>query len=80
MRKASWALIGVAAILAGGLQVADAAVTCKFIQGWCPDPDKLDKDHKPAPTPTSVPEPAMLMLLGAGVSAVGVAALRRRKK
>lgn len=29
------------------------------------------------PAPTSIPEPATLMLLGAGISAVGAAALRR---
>jgi len=41
--------------------------------------DRTNSDH-PEHRPTSVPEPATLMLLGAGVSAVGAAALRRRKR
>ncbi len=93
MRKTGWALIGVTALMAGGLQVADAAITCKIIHSWCPAPERrIDRDHgrdragdndragDKDTAPTAVPEPVTLMLLGAGVSAVGAAALRRRNK
>lgn len=88
MRKTSWALIGVAAIMASGAPIADAAVTCKLIHSWCPAPEKrIGKEGRPYgrgdrddPPATAVPEPAMLMLLGSGVAAVAAAAVRRRKK
>jgi hypothetical protein len=76
--------MGIAALTAGNLQVADAGVSCKMVRSWCPAVLKADIHHG-APkgdddrAPTSVPEPEMLALLGAGAAAVGAAALRRRK-
>ena len=77
MRKLGWALIGVTAFTAFGLQTAVAGETCKIVPSWCPA--DRDTGHGEQARATSVPEPATLMLLGAGVSAVGAAALRRRK-
>jgi len=84
MRKMGWGLISVAALMVAGSQVADAAATCKMVRSWCAkslvvtnDNNDNKKDNDRAPT--SVPEPEMLALMGAGVAAMGVAALRRRK-
>jgi PEP-CTERM motif len=84
MRKFGWALIGISALTAFGLQTAEAGVTCKMIPSFCPRDDrKTDEsktdERKGTDAPTAVPEPATLMLLAGGVSAVGAAALRRRK-
>jgi hypothetical protein len=76
MRKMGWALIGMTALMAGGLQVAEAGVSCKMIPSWCPVNRTIEEQKT---KPTSVPEPEMLMLFGAGITAVGAAALRRRK-
>ena len=46
-------------------------------QGW--DHDGGDKGSNPNGSPTSVPEPGTLVLLAAGVTAIGGAALRRRR-
>jgi len=63
-----------------GLQVAEAGASCKWVKTWCPHETKhYDNDGHPG-KPHPVPEPATLMLLGAGVSAVGAAVLRNRKK
>jgi hypothetical protein len=77
MRKMGWALIGISALMAGNMQVANAWALCTQIHDMCPGP--VDGDQGRDGQPTSVPEPATLMLLGAGVTAVGAAALRRRK-
>jgi hypothetical protein len=92
MRQLSWALIGMAGLIVIGLQTAEAGVTCRIVPGWCPPERGFNATHgnntnsnnsnseHAEQRPTSVPEPATLMLLGAGVSALGAAALRRRKQ
>lgn len=75
MRKLSWALVGIGALTAFGLQTAEAGVTCKMVPSFCPTSTEEKRNN----SPTAVPEPATLMLLAGGVSAVGAAALRRRK-
>lgn len=79
MRQLGWAL-SVTGLMLIGLQGAEAGVTCKIVPGWCPAHDNNSNVNTAGGKPTSVPEPATLMLLGAGVSAVGAAALRRRKQ
>jgi hypothetical protein len=76
MRQLSWALIGMTGLMAIGLQTAEAGSTCKILPRLCPAETNVHREDKA----TAVPEPATLILLGAGVSAVGAAALRRRKK
>lgn len=91
MRKTALGLIavaGVAAIL--GAPAANAFSTCSSVHSWC-QPQENNKgttrDGNPgsqAPggsstTSTSVPEPGTLVLLGAGVAAIGGAALRRKR-
>lgn len=87
MRQVGWAFVAVAALMAAGTPFAEAGVTCKVVPSWCPADNNLkggdDKFVRTAveSTPkTSVPEPASLLLLGAGVSAVGAAVARRRKR
>ena len=86
MRKTALALIAVAGVAAVvGAPVANATATCFAVRSWC-GPEKNDKvtvhessyvaDKKPG---TSVPEPGTLVLLAAGVTAIGGAALRRRR-
>lgn len=86
MRQLGWALIGVASLLGVGLQTAEAGSTCRVLRHMCAAAVNTSTDSNKNPVhaddtkPTQVPEPATLMLLGAGVSAVGAAALRRRKQ
>jgi hypothetical protein len=90
MRKTALALIaatGMAAIL--GAPAANAFSTCSSVHSWC-GPQENNKgttrDGNPAGGPgsgtttsTSVPEPGTLVLLAAGVTAIGGAALRRKR-
>jgi PEP-CTERM motif-containing protein len=88
MRKVGWTFVAVAALMAAGMPLAEAGVTCKVVPSWCPADNNINNkgnekfvhaavDSTPK---TSVPEPASLLLLGAGVSAVGAAVARRRKR
>ena len=92
MRKTALALIaatGMAAIL--GAPVANAFSTCSSVHSWCGDKENnkgTNREGSPAGSPgtgtgttttTSVPEPGTLVLLAAGVTAIGGAALRRKR-
>jgi hypothetical protein len=82
MRQLGWALIGVASLMAVRLQTVEAGVTCKVLPNKCGAATDNHNNvvHADGVKPTEVPEPATLLLLGAGVSAVGAAAMRRRKQ
>jgi hypothetical protein len=93
MRKTALALIAVAGVAAVvGAPTASAFATRSSVhesnkvsnrqgtqgnQGS--DQDSGDKGSNPNGSPTSVPEPGTLVLLAAGVTAIGGAALRRRR-
>jgi len=64
-----------AALVLAAPMGAQAGVTCKMVKSWC-TADRFEREES---TTRSVPEPGTLMLLAAGVTAVGGAALRRRK-
>ena len=91
MRKTALALIAVAGVAAVvGAPTANAFGTCSSVHSWCGDQasDKTtsrqghqdgDNNGGNSGSPTSVPEPGTLVLLAAGVTAIGGAALRRRR-
>jgi hypothetical protein len=89
MRQMGWAFVAAAALASVVAPTAEAGVTCKVVPSWCPADNKGDQkfvhvgaEWRPdASSPrTAVPEPASLLLLGVGVSAVGAAVARRRKR
>jgi hypothetical protein len=91
MRKTALALIaatGMAAIMAA--PAANAFSSCSSVHSWCSGDKENNKgttrDGSPSGSPgsgtttsTSVPEPGTLVLLAAGVTAIGGAALRRKR-
>lgn len=88
MRKTALALIAVAGVAAVvGAPTANAFGTCSSVHSWCgaqesnkgTNRDGHGNDQGTNPSPTSVPEPGTLVLLAAGVTAIGGAALRRRR-
>jgi hypothetical protein len=82
MRKTALALIaaaGVAAIV--GAPAANAAATCWAVRSFCgPADNHKGTNHEAPASPSSVPEPGTLALLAAGVTAIGGAAWRRRRR
>ena len=90
MRKTALALIAATGIAAICAAPAQAFSTCSSAHGWC-GPSESNKgttrDGSPgtgsgsggSTTSTSVPEPGTLVLLAAGVTAIGGAALRRKR-
>jgi PEP-CTERM motif len=86
MRKTALALIAIAGVAAICASPAQAFSTCSSAHGWC-GPSESNKgttrDGSPGSggttTSTSVPEPGTLVLLAAGVTAIGGAALRRKR-
>jgi len=89
MRKTALALIAVAGVAAVvSAPTANAFGTCSSVHSWCGDHASnkgtsrqgQEGDTSTNPNnPTSVPEPGTLVLLAAGVTAIGGAALRRRR-
>jgi hypothetical protein len=86
MRKTALALIAVAGVAAVvGAPTANAFGTCSSVHSWCgheasnKGTNRDGHGNDGGTKPTSVPEPGTLVLLAAGVTAIGGAALRRRR-